>query len=88
MSSRDEVVLDPVLEDGEPLLLQAAASIVREALVSQVQEGWSPPQCQRFLAAAFLRQLFELLHVELALLDTQDVARISRQQPAVAELLA
>ena len=88
MASCGEVILDPVLEDGEPLILESAASIVREALISQIQKRGSPPERQRFLAPAFLRKLLESLHVELVLLDPQHVARIPREQPAVPEFLS
>jgi hypothetical protein len=83
-----EILLDPVLEDGEPLILQAPAGIVREALVSQVQERGSPPERECLLAPPFLRELLESLQIELTLVEPEEIARISRQQPAVPELLA
>ena len=88
MASYCEVVLDPVLENGEPLILQSPSRIVREALVSQIQKSRPPPERQCLFALAFLRKLLEPLQIELVLLDAQDVARISRQKSAVPELLS
>src|SRR6266516_5594947 len=81
-----EIVLDAVLEHGEPLFLEAAARLVRESLISQVEEWRPTPERQRLVASAFLRQAFESLQVELSLLDAGQIARTACHDAAVPEL--
>ncbi len=88
VATGSEVVVDAILEDCEPLFFKAAACIVDEAFFRETEQ-WSPsPERERLFTTTFLRETLEPLHVEFTLLDTEQVARISRQEPAVTELLA
>src|SRR5207244_950171 len=47
VASEGQVGLDPVLDDGEPLLLQASRLLSRERLIDEICQGRSAPEGQR-----------------------------------------
>src|SRR5262245_9958750 len=90
MVSEPEVCLDPLLESRNAKLLQTSDLALRERLVREVGERRTPPegecsaQCVR---VALFDESFETLEVQLARLDTNQVARRSRDDPVGADRL-
>jgi hypothetical protein len=97
-----QVRLDPVLEDGEPSLLEALRVDTRERFEAEVRERWSGPQRERCPArrgriacrargqrsAALLREMLEPVQIEFAGRDPEQISGRVRDQdgPAVSGL--
>jgi hypothetical protein len=94
-----EVGLDPLLERGEPCVLEPRSGVSCEGLGLELGERRAAPELER-LGKALCRGLrvagaqelaplsgeaLEAIEVELALFDAQRVARRLRQQPICPE---
>jgi hypothetical protein len=88
VATGSKVVVDAILEHCEPLFLEAAARIIDEPLFGETEQRRSPPERERLFTTTFLRKGLESPQVELVLVDTQHVARISRHETAVTKLPA
>jgi hypothetical protein len=90
VSAEREVSLDPLLEHGQPPLLEARDLGERETATGEVGERRSTPQRERrcpLLTTSFVGKAFEELEIELAALDPDRVPRRLRHDPVPAESL-
>jgi hypothetical protein len=85
MAANCEICVDPLLERCEAGFGKARNGRLGEVLVGQVGEGWAAPDSERLsqeggaltgviLARGLLDEALEVLAVELALANVQDVA--------------
>ena len=87
MATECQVRVDPVLEHREPPSLERGRGTSPESeRLSQMPRGGHGIPCRKSLAA-FARELFKALEVELPDLDPQRVARRPRQEAVGAERL-
>src|SRR5581483_4206083 len=97
MATKREIGVDPLLEGGETLVLEAGDLGLREELVGELGERRAPPQRERLAEQArrpsgsprcervpsLGRQALEAVEVEFAGIDAQDVAGRLRHEYAV-----
>jgi hypothetical protein len=92
-----EVRLDPLFQDPEPEILEAADLVLGEVLQLRVRQGWSPPEPQRRVelrrpgrglrSSCTADEVFEARQVELAAVELQNVAAGTGLDEAGAEEL-
>ena len=69
-----EVAVDAVLDRGESKLLEARNLVLREAVICNVGKRCAPPESERLLNASRSPERVEAVEVELARVNTQQVA--------------
>jgi hypothetical protein len=80
-----EVALDPLLEGREPELFEPTDLVLGPGLVGEVRKRVAPPELERFAQLALAAKTFEGRDVQIALIDTDEVARPLPEQTICPE---
>src|SRR5437763_13789503 len=82
-----QVLVDPLLQACEPLVLQAAYLRLREAVVGKVTERRPAPERQRLTQPARFPKQLEAAEIQLVMSNPEEVTGKPRFEPLFAEQL-